>query len=237
MPPRGAENRHDWRIDHWRAARLVVTSTAPLFPIMIPALSNYLIKEHVGILKMTGTYDIFDAAGGQQIAIAQEKKGFLNILCGLFMNKRMLPTRIDVHEGTDINGPIAFSLVRGFSFFRPTVQIVGGDGSIIGSLKTRLLTIGGKFAVFDAGGAEVAKVKGNWLSWNFRLISQNDTELGVVTRQWAGIGKELFTSADNYVVSLHDANPGLAILLLAAGLAIDTVYKEDSGGGGLSIGE
>jgi hypothetical protein len=81
---------------------------------MIPALTNYLIKEHVGVFKMTGTYDIFDAASGEQIAIAKEKKGLLNILCGLFMNKRMLPTRIDVHEGKDVSGPIAFSLVRGF---------------------------------------------------------------------------------------------------------------------------
>jgi len=147
---------------------------------MIPALSNYLIKEHVGVFKMTGTYDIFDAASGEQIAIAQEKKGFLNILCGLFLNKRMLPTRIDVHEGKDTAGPIAFSITRGFSFLRPTVHIVGGDGSIIGSLKSRLLTIGGKFGVFDASGAELAQVKGNWLSWDFKFIAQNGTEIGVV---------------------------------------------------------
>ena len=204
---------------------------------MIPALTNYLIKEHVGVFKMTGTYDILDAARGEQIAIAQEKKGFLNIVCGLFMNKRMLPTRIDVHEGKDVNGPIAFSLVRGFSLLRPSVQIVGGDGSIIGSLKTRLLTIGGKFGVFDASGTEVAQVKGNWIGWNFKFLAQNGTELGVVSRKWSGLGKEFFTSADNYVVALHEPNPAAAVLLLAAGLAIDTVYKEDKGGGGLSLGE
>ena len=204
---------------------------------MIPALSNYFIKEHVGVFKMTGTYDIFNPETKEQIAIAQEKKGFLNIVCGLFLNKRMLPTRIDVHEGGDINGPIAFSLVRGFSFFRPTVEIRGGDGSLIGTLKTRLLTIGGKFAVFDASGTEVAKVKGNWLSWNFKFLAANDTEIGVITRKWSGFGKELFTSADNYMVSLHEPNPAAAVLLLAAGLAVDTVYKEDSGGGGLDLGE
>lgn len=204
---------------------------------MIPALTSYLIKEHVGVFKMTGTYDIFNPSNGEQLAVAQEKKGFLNILFGLFINKRMLPTRIDVHEGNDVNGPIAFSITRGFSFLRPTVQILGGDGSLLGSLKTRLLTIGGKFAVFDASGTEIAKVKGNWLSWNFKFLAANDVEIGEITRQWSGLGKELFTSADNYIVSLKEANPAAAILLLAAGLAVDTVYKEDSGGGGLSIGE
>ena len=68
---------------------------------MIPALASYVIKEHVGVFKMTGTYDIFNPETNEQIAVAQEKKGFLNILCGFFMNKRMLPTRIDVHEGAD----------------------------------------------------------------------------------------------------------------------------------------
>lgn len=189
------------------------------------------------MFKMTGTYDILNPATGEQLAIAQEKKGFLNILFGFFINKRMLPTRIDVHEGADVNGPIAFSLVRGFSFLRPTVQIVGGDGSVIGSLKTRLLTIGGKFGVFDAAGTEVAQVKGNWLSWNFKFLAQSGKEIGVVSRQWSGLGKELFTSADNYVVALHEPNPAAAVLLLAAGLAVDTVYKEDKGGGGLSVGE
>jgi len=50
-----------------------------------------------------------------------------------------------------------------------------------------------------------------------------------VTKKWAGFGKELFTSADNYVISLSDHAPkerNVAALLLAAGLAIDIVYKE-----------
>ena len=43
-----------------------------------------------------------------------------------------------------------------------------------------------------------------------------------------GAGKELFTSADNYVIALtQEPKPSEAILLLAAGLAVDTVYKEN----------
>ena len=153
------------------------------------------------------------------------------------MNKRNLPTRIDVHEGADENGPIAFSITRGFSFLRPTVNVLAGDGSSIGTFKSRLLTIGGKFGVYDASGNEVATVKGNWVGWEFRFTAANGTELGVVSRKWGGVAKELFTSADSYVVAVHHPDPAAATLLLAAGLAIDTVYKEDQGGGGLSWGE
>lgn len=52
-------------------------------------------------------------------------------------------------------------------------------------------------------------------------------EIGTITKKWAGIGKELFTSADNYIISLsQESDPVLAALLLAAGLAVDTIYKE-----------
>lgn len=69
-------------------------------------------------------------------------------------------------------------------------------------------------------------MQGDWKGWNFRFLSGN-TELGVVTKKWGGLGKELFTTADNYIISLAGApNPAVATLLLAAGLAIDTVLKE-----------
>ena len=127
---------------------------------MLPALSSYLIREHVGMFKLTDTYDIFDGASGQQLAVAKEKKGLLNSLAGLLVNKRNLPTRVDVHEGMDINGPIAFSITRGFSFLRPTVKVLAGDGSLIGSFKSRLLTLGGKFGETNSTGKLVAADKG-----------------------------------------------------------------------------
>ena len=205
---------------------------------MLPALPTYLIREHAGVFKLTATYDIFDGATGEQLAVAKEKKGMLNAIAGLVMSRRNLPTRVDVHEGKDITGPIVFSITRGFSFFRPTVKVLAGDGTLIGTFKSRLLTLGGKFGVYDAAGNEVAMVKGNWTGWEFRFLTSSGDELGVVSKKWAGVAKELFTSADNYVVAVHQPDSAAATLLLAAGLAIDTVYKEDGGaaGGVLDIG-
>jgi uncharacterized protein YxjI len=72
-------------------------------------------------------------------------------------------------------------------------------------------------------------VKGDWRGWNFQLLGPNGEELGRVTKKWAGLAKEMFTNADTYVIDLADAARGrreVAQLLLAAGLAIDTVFKE-----------
>jgi hypothetical protein len=72
-------------------------------------------------------------------------------------------------------------------------------------------------------------VKGNWKGWDFKMTDMEGKQLGQVNKQWAGAMKEIFTSADNYLIKLDDSissNPGLAALLLAAGLAIDIVFKE-----------
>jgi hypothetical protein len=66
-----------------------------------------------------------------------------------------------------------------------------------------------------------------WKGWNFRFLDKSENEIGAITKKWAGIGKELFTSADNYMIALNqEPEPAKAILLLAAGLAVDVIYKE-----------
>ena len=50
-----------------------------------------------------------------------------------------------------------------------------------------------------------------------------------VTKKWAGLGKELFTSADNYVLEIADsvsADDPIRMLILAAVFCIDMVLKE-----------
>jgi uncharacterized protein YxjI len=50
-----------------------------------------------------------------------------------------------------------------------------------------------------------------------------------VSKEWAGLGKELFTSADNYMLTINDsvaANDNVRILIMAAVLCIDMVLKE-----------
>ena len=92
-----------------------------------------------------------------------------------------------------------------------------------------VFSLGGGFHVLDALGNPIAEVKGDWKGWNFRFIAVDGSELGRVTKKWAGVGKELFTSADNYMIALdrsHPLLPDVKSLLLAAGLAIDIVFKE-----------
>ena len=63
----------------------------------------------------------------------------------------------------------------------------------------------------------------------YRAMPAEGKQLGTVAKKWAGLAKEFFTSADNYVIALNDSvakNKASNLLLLAAGLAIDVIYKE-----------
>jgi uncharacterized protein YxjI len=190
---------------------------------------TYFIREHVGAFKLSDTYDILDPETSEQLGIAKEKPGGWVHLLRLVLNKSMLPTAVYVYEGDDPNleDNLKFSIRRGFTVLRSKVMILDSSGQAVGYFKSKLLSIGGAFRVFDMQDNEVASVKGDWKGWNFTFKDSSEQEIGKITKQWAGVGKELFTTADNYVLALNeDPSPEKAILLLAAALAVDTIFKE-----------
>jgi uncharacterized protein YxjI len=188
---------------------------------------SYAVKEHVGIMKLTDTYDIFDAETGEQIGIAKEEIGIVKQLLRLLINKKLLPTTVVLRESED--GPPVLTIHRGMMFLTAKVTVSDGQGNELGYFKSKFFSLGGGFYVYDRAGTQSAEVKGDWKSWNFRFLAADGRELGVVTKKWGGMLKEMFTSADNYHIQLADDVPtggALAALLLAAGLAIDVVFKE-----------
>jgi len=189
--------------------------------------TQFLVKERVGFLKLVDVYDIFDPATGQQIGVARENPGAVWKLLRLVVQKRMLPTRIEVAEFPSER--LLLTMQRRGFFFRAKVQILGPSGQRLGYFRSKLFSLGGGFWVYDDQDQQVAEIRGDWIGWNFRFLDVHGRELGRVTKKWADIGKELFTSADNYMIDLNPEQASLATsaLLLAAGLAIDMVFKEN----------
>ncbi len=189
--------------------------------------NQYFIREHVGILKLTDVYDILDPHTEEKIGEAREEIGAFAKILRLLINKGMLPTTVAVYQcAGETSRTHLFSLRRGFTFLRSKIHIEDATGTKLGYLQSKLISFGGAFRVFTADDSEIALVKGDWKGWNFRFLS-GETELGVITKKWSGFGKELFTSADNYLISINGTpEPTIDALLLAAGLAVDTVLKE-----------
>ena len=189
----------------------------------------YYIREHVGFLKFSDTYDILDPDTQEQLGIAKEKPGAMIQVLRFLVNKKLLPTKVFVYQGTDFENQsnLLFSIERGMTLFNARDNVLDETGQIVGWFKSKFFSLGGAFRVFDANGSEIALVKGDWKGRNFRFLDPQQNEIGKISQQWAGWAKEMFTSADRYVISLNEQpSAGKAILLLAAGLAIDTVFKE-----------
>jgi uncharacterized protein YxjI len=190
---------------------------------------TFFVKERVAFVKLTDAYDILDPETQEQLGHAQEEPATWAKYLRLLVNKSLLPTTVNVYQNGD-QTPL-FSIHRPFVFLRSKIRVTGPGAQPFGYFKSKLFSIGGGFNVFDNSDQQVAEIKGNWKGWDFKFLTKDGRELGSVTKKWAGLGKELFTSADNYMISLTDVpngNTAASTLLLAAGLAIDVVFKEKS---------
>lgn len=137
----------------------------------------------------------------------------------------MTPFHIEIKTN---NGEKVISIKRGFTLFRSDVEIFDENERLIGIFKQKFFSFGGRFNIQDKKGRDLCTLQGKWTGWNFSF-KKGSTELAHVSKKWAGIGKELFTSADNYVLQIHNnvpQNDSVRPLILAAVICIDMVFKE-----------
>ncbi len=186
----------------------------------------FLVKEHVGVFKAANNFDIHDPASGEIIMLCREDNlGSITKLLRFTDYKRMTPFDIKV---TTPEGQQLVRITRGTTFIRSKVTVLDGKDQKVGGFSQKLMSIGGKFDVLDENDQILCSLKGNWTGWDFRFVA-GDSEFAHVTKKWSGMGKEFFTSADNYVLEISDSVPPdsrVRLLILGAVLCIDMVLKE-----------
>lgn len=186
----------------------------------------FFIKEHVGMFKAANNYDIYKP-GTEEILMTcrEEKLGFFTKMFRFTDYKRMTPFKIEIKTNS---GEKVLTVKRGVSFFISTVEVLDENETLIGKFKQKFFSVGGKFNVIDSNEQTLCTLKGKWTSWDFKFV-KDDIEFAHVSKKWAGIGKEMFTSADNYMLEIDDKvkndNP-IRLLILAAVMCIDMVLKE-----------
>ena len=188
----------------------------------------YLFKEHLGLIKAHNNYDIFDPESKEMILHCREKNlNFFYKIVRIFLRdyKRMTPFEIEIKG---LTGKKILKVKKGVSLFLSKIQVYDENDHIVGIFKQRLFPFGNNFDMLDKSENLVCKLRGNFIGWNFKFL-KGDSEVGLVTKKWAGIGKEMFTSADNYILEIKDKvekDSPLRLLILAAVICIDMVIKE-----------
>ena len=186
----------------------------------------FLVKEHTGILKAANNYDIYDPQNnGIVIQCRENNLGLITKLLRFTDYKSMTPFHIELSTPS---GEKILTVKRGISIWRSRVEVLGPKDQLIGSFQQHFFSLGGQFDILDTNNNIVANLKGKWTGWNFTFSHENKT-LATVSKEWAGMGKELFTSADNYAIKIEENvapdNP-IRQLILAAVMSIDMVLKE-----------
>ena len=187
----------------------------------------FLVKEHVGIFKAANNYDIYDPQSGQIILECREDNlGFFTKMLRFTDYKTLTPFEVKINTP---DGKTLLTIKRGVSFFLSTVSVYDENNKMIGGFKQKFFSIGGKFDVLNSSDQVLCGLKGNWVGWEFNF-ELNNRKFASVSKKWAGIGKELFTSADNYVLEISEEVPADSVLrklIVAAVMCIDMVLKEN----------
>ncbi|MCX2741399.1 phospholipid scramblase-related protein [Pontibacter anaerobius] len=188
--------------------------------------NTFFVKEHTGVFKASNNYDIYNPQT-QELALTcrEENLGIFTRLLRFTDYKRMTPFRIEVRSA---DGEKVLTVRRGVSFFLSKVEVLDHDDEVVGKLKQKFFSIGGKFNVVDTADNYLFSLKGKWTSWDFKFVKDN-LEFAHINKKWAGMGKELFTSADNYMLTMTDQVPennNIRLLILGAVMCIDMVLKE-----------
>lgn len=187
----------------------------------------FVVNQKAKLIEITNQYSVFDENGnniGHVNQVGQSKaKKLLRLVSSV---DQFLTHHFDI---TDSSGSLVMSVTRPAKVLKSTVLVNDSTGGEIGRIVQE--NVFGKihFAL-EAGGAKVGAIKAeNWRAWNFAIEDASGREVARITKKFAGLAREVFTTADSYVVEIHEIpSQPLHSLVIAAALSIDTALKQDS---------
>ncbi len=168
-------------------------------------------------------YAIFDTDGNQLAYAAESASGFMAFVTRQFL-QAWRPFEIQV---VDTDNQITLSIKRPFRFYFHEVDVVDANNMHLGTIKRKFAWLRRIYVVRDGSGNELFELFGPILHpWTFN-VTREGTEYGKITKKWSGLGKEVFTDADNFGITFpQEWDPGLKAILLGAVFLVDFVHFE-----------
>lgn len=189
-----------------------------------------VVNQKTKLIELTNEYAVLDAQGQQIGAVVQVGQSGLKKAARFVSSLDQFMThRLEVRDA----GGVVLVLTRPAKIVKSRVLVERPDGSPIGEIVQG--NVFGKIR-FDmvAGGQVVGAIQGeNWRAWDFAVLDAAGTEIARITKNWEGLARTMFTTADKYVVQVHYKLPEpLASMVIASALTVDTALKQDARGFG-----
>ncbi len=161
---------------------------------------------------------------GNQLLYAYEDSGD--------MSRQFMGTHrpLSIHIVDNSRQPV-LEASRDFFWMLSHLRVDDPAGRRIGMLNRRL-GLGRKFDLVDGNDRFVAQItSGMFQAFTFTAKDGSGNELGRVTKQWSGFGREMFTDADTFQVQYTDGSTDhdFRAMLLASAFAIDMDFFESKG--------
>ncbi len=190
-----------------------------------------VVNQKAKLIEVNNEYAIYDQSARQIGAVRQVGQSAVKkVLRVLGSYDQFFTHKLQV---VDMNGNVLLALTRPAKVLKSRVIVQDGTGNELGQI-TQQNAIGKIRFNLEAGGQVHGSVNAeNWRAWNFNIQDAEGTEVARITKTFEGVAKTLFTTADNYVVTIHRPLPEpLRTLVVASSLAVDTALKQDSRGFG-----
>jgi uncharacterized protein YxjI len=187
--------------------------------------NKFVVKSETKGFSPKKSFEILDAESGQLLATAKDVTGFLAGMLG--------KTAIEVRDVS--NNALVCSVRRDGLLFKKD-QVLGPEGAVVGRYKAKMFSLSGGFHVYDKDAKHIAEIKGKMLKAEYKFVAPDKTtEMGSVSRTWAGLAKSLISGGGSYVVQIDPKFAGdttAKTLMLGATIAVETIFKKKKGGKG-----
>lgn len=188
-----------------------------------------VVQQKAKLVEVSNEYGVFDEEGNRLATVRQTGQSPLRTLVRLVSSlDQFLTHRLEVVDGA---GRAQMQLTRPAKFLKSRILVADAEGREVGRIVQENV-IGKKRFALEAGGAQHGRIRAeNLRSWDFAIEDQAGREVARIQKRWEGLVKAAFTTADNYVVRMHEQlRDPLRTLVVASALAVDTALKQDSTG-------
>uniref|UniRef100_A0A182WKA7 Phospholipid scramblase n=1 Tax=Anopheles minimus TaxID=112268 RepID=A0A182WKA7_9DIPT len=207
----------------------------------LTAIDQLLVHQKVELLEaFTGfetanKYTIKNTLG-QKVYWAMEDTGCCNrMCCGAARAFDMKVLDTFQNEVLHFNRPLRCSSCW-FPCCLQTMEVTAPPGNVIGYVEQDWSILTPQFSIKDQNGETVLKISGPFCTFSicgdveFEVLSTNGTQVGKISKQWSGLGRELFTDADHFGINFPmDLDVRVKATLLGALFLIDYMFFEKSG--------
>ena len=182
-------------------------------------------------------YDVVNSMGQQMYKASEETDCCTRQCCGPARPFEMTIVDNFGMEVIHLNRPLRCSSCL-FPCCLQILEVSSPPGSIIGTIEQNWSCLYPKYTVKDAGDNPILKIEGPFCTWScfgsdvaFKVMSlDGQVEVGKISKEWAGIGRELFTDADIFGVNFPlDLDVRAKATLLGAVFLIDFMFFEKKG--------